>query len=138
MTLPAVARHDARLPRLALWHPWADTQMIGWVRLVMDRQGVPYTILRDDDIRAGGLAEKFDAIIHGETEDDVKGQVHGIDRRFSPLAYTKTAEFPTQGFPVASEDITGGIGWSGMAELQKFIEGGGDAHHPGQRLRPCS
>jgi hypothetical protein len=29
------------------------------------------------------------------------------------------------GFPVASEDITGGIGWTGMAELQKFVEGGG-------------
>jgi hypothetical protein len=124
-TLPDVARHDARLPRLALWHPWADTQMIGWVRLVLDRQGVPYAILRDDDVRAGGLGEKFDVIIHGDSGEDLKGQIHGIDRRFSPLAYTKTAEFPTQGFPVASEDITGGIGWSGMAELQKFIEGGG-------------
>lgn len=123
--LPEVARHDARLPRLALWHPWADTQMIGWVRLVLDREGVPYAIVRDDDIRAGGLAEKFDVIIHGDTEEDVKGQIHGIDRKFSPLAYTKTAQFPNLGFPVASEDITGGIGWPGMAELQRFVEGGG-------------
>ena len=123
--LPEIARHDARLPRLALWHPWADTQMIGWVRLVLDRQGVPYAILRDDDIRAGGLKEKYDVIVHGDTEEDVKGQINGFDRKFSPLAYTKTPEFPSQGFPVASEDITGGIGWTGMAELQEFVEGGG-------------
>ena len=123
--LPDVARHGSSLPRLALWHPWADTQMIGWVRLVLDRQGVPYSILRDDDIRAGGLNEEYDVIIHGDSGDDLKGQIHGIDRKFSPLAYTKTPEFPNLGFPVASEDITGGIGWSGMAELQKFVEGGG-------------
>ena len=122
---PDVARHDARLPRLALWHPWVDTQMIGWVRLVFDRQGVPYVILRDDDIRAGGLKEKYDVIIHGDTEEDVKVQINGFDRKFSPLAYTKTPEFPNLGFPVASEDITGGIGWRGMAELQEFVDGGG-------------
>ncbi len=123
--LPDVPRHESRLPRMALWHPWADTQMIGWLRLVFDRQGIPYTILRDDDIRAGSLMDRFDVIIHGDSEEDLKGQIHGLDRKFSPLAYTKTAEFPSHGFPVASGDITGGIGWSGMANLQRFIEDGG-------------
>jgi hypothetical protein len=124
-SLPDVVRHESRLPRIALWHPWADTQMIGWVRLVFDRQGIPYSILRDDDIRAGALAGHFDIIIHGDTEEDLKGQIHGLETRFSPVAYTKTTEFPDHGSPVASDDITGGIGWSGMANLQRFIEGGG-------------
>ncbi len=123
--LPDVPRHESRLPRLALWHPWADTQMIGWLRLVFDRQGIAYAILRDDDIRAGGLRDRFDIIIHGDTEEDLKGQIHGLDRQFAPLAYTKTAEFPSHGSPVASDDITGGIGWSGMANLQRFAEDGG-------------
>ena len=123
--LPDVARHESRLPRIALWHPWADTQMIGWIRLVFDRQGIPYTILRDDDIKAGGIEDQFDVIIHGDTEEDLKGQIHGLDRKFSPLAYTRTAEFPSQGSPAASDDITGGIGWSGMANLQRFLEDGG-------------
>jgi Zinc carboxypeptidase len=122
---PEGPRHESRLPRLALWHPWADTQMIGWLRLVFDRQGIAYAILRDDDIRAGSLKDRFDIIIHGDTEDDVKGQIHGLDRKFSPLAYTRTAEFPTHGSPAASDDITGGIGWTGMANLQRFIEDGG-------------
>jgi hypothetical protein len=123
--VPDVVRHESRLPRIALWHPWADTQMIGWIRLVFDRQGIAYSILRDDDIKAGALADRFDVIIHGDTEEDLKGQIHGVETRFSPLAYTKTAEFPDHGFPVASDDISGGIGWSGMANLQRFVEAGG-------------
>jgi len=124
-SLPDVARHESPLPRIALWHPWVDTQMIGWLRLVFDRQGIPYAILRDDDIRKGGLADQFDVIIHGDSGEDLKDQIHGLDRKFSPLAYTKTDEFPNHGSPAASDDITGGIGWSGMANLQRFVEDGG-------------
>src|SRR5262249_61461382 len=29
------------------------------------------------------------------------------------------------GRPAESDDITGGIGWSGVAELQRFVEDGG-------------
>jgi len=123
--LPDVARHESPLPRIALWHPWVDTQMIGWLRLVFDRQGIPYAILRDDDIKAGELTGQFDVIIHGDSGEDLKDQIHGLDRKFSPLAYTKTAEFPTHGSPASSDDITGGISWTGMANLQRFVEDGG-------------
>lgn len=123
--MPDVARHESRFPRVALWHPWADTQMIGWIRLIFDRQDIPYAILRDDDIKAGGLNDRFDVIIHGDSEDELKGQIHGLETTFSPLAYMMTPEFPSHGFPAASDDITGGIGWSGMANLQRFVEDGG-------------
>ncbi len=100
--------------------------MIGWVRLVLDRQGVPYAILRDDDIRAGGLKEKYD-VDHPRRHR--RGR-QGPDQRPRPADFPRwpirrLPNFRTSGFPVASEDITGGIGWSGMAELQEFIEGGG-------------
>ena len=68
---------------------------------------------------------RFDVIVWPETESDLQEQMHGIDRRFSPLAYTKTPEFPTHGTPDASDDITGGIGWEGLAQLQRFVERGG-------------
>ena len=55
--LPSVARHPAPMPRLAVWHTWADTQDVGWIRLTLDRQKIPYTYIRDDDIKAGGLAQ---------------------------------------------------------------------------------
>ena len=41
------------------------------------------------------------------------------------MPFTKTPEFPSHGVPDASEDITGGIGWGGMANLQDFLNRGG-------------
>jgi hypothetical protein len=41
------------------------------------------------------------------------------------MPYTKTAEFPHHGVPYSSDDITGGIGWAGMANLAKFLNEGG-------------
>ncbi len=124
-TVGDVRRHAAPVPRLALWQSWADTESAGWVRLVLDRQKIPYTLLRDEDVRAGALSESFDVLVFPHNSLDLQDQIHGIDRRFSPLAYTRTPELPSHGVPVASEDITGGIGWTGMAELQSFVEAGG-------------
>jgi hypothetical protein len=120
-----VPRHEARLPRLAVWHPWSDTQAIGWIRLTLDGQRIPYTYIRDEEIEAGDLARTFDVILYGDVSGDLKGQIHGIDPKFGPLAYTRTPEFPSHGQPDASDDITGGIGWRGMANLQRFLDEGG-------------
>jgi hypothetical protein len=117
--------HATPLPRLAVWHAWADTQAAGWLRLTLDRQKVPYTYISDDDIKTGPLDTRFDVIVWPESESDLQEQIHGIDRRWSPLPYTKTAAFPTHGLPDASADITGGIGWKGLANLQQFVERGG-------------
>jgi hypothetical protein len=119
---PEVARHEARLPRLGVWSPWADTESVGWIRLTLDQQKIPYTYLRDEEIRAGGLRDKFDVILFGENRLDLKGQIHGLETKFGPIAYTKTSEFPHHGVPVASDDITGGIGWGGVANLAEFLE----------------
>ena len=125
-SVPAdVPTHAAPVPRLAIWHSWADTQAAGWIRLTLDQQQVPYAYVRDDDIRAGGLEGKYDVIVWPETESDLQEQIHGIDRRYSPLPYTQTTDFPTHGIPDASDDITGGIGWQGLANLQQFVERGG-------------
>ena len=103
----------------------ADTQAAGWIRLTLYQQKVPYTYIRDDDIRAGNLENRFDVVVWPHSESDLQEQMHGIDRRFSPLPYTKTTDFPTHGTPDASADITGGIGWKGLANLQQFVERGG-------------
>jgi hypothetical protein len=41
------------------------------------------------------------------------------------MPFTRTPEFPSHGTPAASEDVTGGPGWTGLAALQEFVEGGG-------------
>ena len=122
---PDVPRHDAKLPRLAVWHTWADTQAVGWIRLVLDREKVPYAYIRDEDVRAGRLREKYDVILFGDNWLNLQGQIHGIDKKWSPLAYQKTKETPNLGVPDASSDITGGIGWQGMARLEEFLGAGG-------------
>jgi hypothetical protein len=124
-SVPDVPRHESKLPRLAVWHTWADTESVGWVRYVLDREKIPYTYIRDDDIRAGRLRERFDIIIFGHNYLDLQGQIQGIDRKYGPMPYTKTKEFPSHGVPDASEDITGGIGWAGMANLEKYLDAGG-------------
>jgi hypothetical protein len=86
---------------------------------------VPYDYIRDEEIRAGGLRDKYDVILYGNNYGNLKNQILGIDTRWGPMPYTKTLEFPSHGVPDASLDITGGIGWKGMANLQDFLERGG-------------
>lgn len=122
---PDVARHEAPLPRIAVWHTWRDTEPVGWVRYTLDQQRIPYDYIRDEEIRAGDLGRRWDVILYGHTYSGLTDQIHGIDKRFGPMPYTRTDEFPSHGVPDASDDITGGIGWEGMANLERFLEGGG-------------
>lgn len=122
---PDAPSHDAPLPRIGVWVPWADTDMVGWIRLILDREGIPYTYLRDDDVRAGGLREAVDVIVYGTVLLDLAGQIHGIEPVAGPMAYAPTPEHPSLGVPAASEDITGGIGWGGLANLERFVREGG-------------
>ncbi len=124
-TMPDVVRHPAVVPRIGVWVPWADTDSIGWIRYTLDQEAIPYTYLRDEEIRAGNLLQIVDVIVYGNVLLELPGQIHGIERRHGPMPFTKTPEFPSHGVPVASEDITGGIGWKGMGNLQEFLEAGG-------------
>ena len=122
---PEVPRHALDLPRLAMLQTWADTQSPGWVRMVFDDQKVPYTLIMDEDVKKGGLAERFDVILFPNTDDSLRTIVRGIDVEHRPLAYTKTAEFPSHGTPTSSADITGGLTGRGVDNLDDFVRRGG-------------
>jgi hypothetical protein len=122
---PDVARHIAPAPRLGVWVPWADTDSIGWIRYSLDQRRVPYTYLRDEDIRAGRLRDKVDVLLYGHVDLELAEQIHGLPKPWGPMPYKKTAETPSHGTPAESDDITGGIGWAGLAQLQTFVEDGG-------------
>lgn len=123
--MPPVAHHAAKVPRLGVWVPWADTDSIGWVRYSMDQRKVPYIYLRDEDIRAGKLNEKIDVLLYGHVDLELAEQIHGIPKKWGPMAFKKTAETPSLGAPAESDDVTGGIGWEGLAQIQEFVEHGG-------------
>jgi hypothetical protein len=122
---PSVAHHAVDLPRLGVLHTWVATQDCGWVRYTLDQAKVPYTLIHDGDVRAGKLHGRFDVILFPNTWGDFARIVHGIDPKYGPLAYTKTAQYPSHGIPDASPDITGGMGLQGLWELQRFVQDGG-------------
>ena len=122
---PEVANHDAPAPRVGVWVPWADTDSIGWLRYTLDQRGIPYTYLRDEDLRSGNLRERVDVIVYGNVDLDLQGQIHGISATSGPMAFAATPEFPHLGRPAASDDITGGPGWTGLIALDRFVNDGG-------------
>jgi hypothetical protein len=122
---PDVAHHTARAPRLGVWVPWADTDSIGWVRYSLDQRKVPYIYIRDEDIRAGKLNDKIDVLLYGHVDLELSEQIQGLPKRWSPMPFRKTPETPNFGTPAESDDITGGIGYQGLAQIQDFVERGG-------------
>ncbi len=122
---PDVARHFAKAPRIGLWVPWADTDSIGWIRYSLDQRRVPYTYLRDEDIRAGNLSASVDVLLYGHVDLELAEQIEGLPETWSPMPFKKTAQTPSFGAPAESDDITGGIGYEGLAQIQRFIDSGG-------------
>jgi hypothetical protein len=124
-SVPEVPHHEAPLPRLGVWVPWADTDSIGWLRYALDQREVPYTYLRDEDIRAGSLGDLVDVIVYGHVDLDLEGQIHGIPATVGAMGFDPTPDSPSLGRPATSTDITGGPGWAGVAALSRFVEEGG-------------
>jgi hypothetical protein len=122
---PDVPRHAAPAPRLGVWVPWADTDSIGWLRHTLDERNVPYSYVRDEDIRAGNLRAKYDVLLYGHVDLELAEQIHGLPKAWGPMPFKKTKQTPSHGTPASSDDITGGIGWEGLAQIQKYIESGG-------------
>jgi hypothetical protein len=123
--VPPVSKRDAHAPRLGVWVPWADTDSIGWIRYALDQRKVPYVYVRDEDVRAGRLRERFDVLLYGHVDLELAEQIHGLPKAWGPMPYKKTPLTPSHGSPAESDDITGGVGWEGLAQLQQFAEDGG-------------
>ena len=77
--LPDVRRHLLDLPRLGVLQTWDDTESAGWVRMIFDHEAVPYTLLMDEDLRKGGLKQRFDVILMPNTYSSLKDIVGGMD-----------------------------------------------------------
>lgn len=117
---------DLTLPRVALFHTWTYTQDSGWARYTLEQLGIPFELIDKDDLRAGGLGERFDVILVPNTgSSDLKRLVHGIDSKWSPLPYTQTDEYPSHGIIDSTPDMTGGMGFVGLGHLESFVRAGG-------------
>ena len=123
--LPSVPMHDLDLPRLAVYSTWGNTQEVGWVRYALDKFEIPFDLIYKERVKKGDLRSAYDVILVPNQGRGGKGLVYDIEPRSKPIAYTKTEKFKNLGVYGESPDITGGMGISGVAEFEKFINDGG-------------
>ena len=124
-TVPTVKQHEISLPKVAIYHSWTNTQDEGWSRYTFEQRGIPYTSINKDNLKKGNLKNQFDVILIPRMHGNGSDFTHEYSTKYGPMPYTKTAEFPSHGFPDATDDITGGPGFGGVEELKKFVETGG-------------
>jgi hypothetical protein len=95
-----------RKPRVALYQSWLAPMDEGWTRYVFEREmGVDYETIHDQDVRAGTLRERFDAVVLPDQtpEEIVSGHREGT----------------------LPPEYTGGLGQEGVGALRAFVEAGG-------------
>jgi hypothetical protein len=95
---------DARTRRIAIYKNAAPAMDEGWTRWVFDQYRIPFTLVTARDVRAGGLASRFDAII------------------LPDQAARLIARGPNGAYP---DSLKGGLGEPGAAALAEFVDGGG-------------
>src|SRR5450756_219648 len=122
---PSVAMHDLDLPRLAVFSTWSSTQDVGWVRYAFDRFEVAYDLIFKERVRQGALKSAYDVIVIPHQAGTSKRLVFDIESRGTPIEYRKSDAFKNLGMYGESDDITGGMGLEGVAELDKFVKAGG-------------
>ncbi len=95
----------------------------------LDRLGIPYDYISDQDVgRTPNLREKYDVIIFGPINGQVlRTIVRGVPK-FSdsegPIPWKKSELTPNMGLsPDQTDDIRGGMGIQGVANLQRVHRG---------------
>jgi hypothetical protein len=123
--VPSVASHAVAVPRVAVMHTWQTTQQEGWLRLGLDRFGVPYDYISVHTVRDNPrLKGRYDVILFGPSVNDALSIVNGVQGP-RPLPWRKTAVTPNLGSETSTDDMRGGLGLQGVLNLQRFVEQGG-------------
>jgi Zinc carboxypeptidase len=128
----SVSTHALAAPRVALVHNWQNTQNDGWFRIPMDELKVPYSYVADTWLReTPNLRDKFDVIIlppmGGGGPAGLSAVLRGLPMRGDPRPWKNTAETPNFVAPGldSTDDIRGGLGYQGLANLEHFVSEGG-------------
>jgi hypothetical protein len=91
--------------RIGIYKPSLSNMDEGWTRFVFDTFNVPYTSVRDTDVRQGGLNSKFDVLV---LPSQASTQI---------VAGNAAGTFPAE--------LTGGITDAGVNHLKEFVNQGG-------------
>jgi hypothetical protein len=124
----SVATHPLAVPRVAVVHNWQNTQNDGWFRISMDELKVPYTYVADTWLReTQNLREKFDVIAFPPMAGGGPAILRGLPMRGAPRPWKNSSETPNFVAPGldSTDDIRGGLGYQGFANLERFVREGG-------------
>ena len=107
----ALEQSEVTRQRLGMYHRyWGGNMDEGWTRLVLEQFGFPYQTVKDQEIKAGSLADLIDVLI---LPDDATDMITG-----------KKSKERLKENPVPPE-YRSGIGKKGVKAIQTFVEEGG-------------
>ena len=101
-------------PRTAVYEPYTANMDAGWTQWLLDQFEVPYELVHNGQIRAGGLREKYDVILLAQ--QPMQSILHGTPE----ATKLRTGETARQ-----RPEFAGGIGLEGARELEEFVRRGG-------------
>ncbi|MBC8032153.1 MAG: hypothetical protein H7Z16_18865 [Pyrinomonadaceae bacterium] len=123
---PKVKSHPVKPARIALMHTWLSTQDEGWWRIALDQLQVPFSYISTQDAaKDPDLKSKYDVIIFAPVGRDPRAFVTGMPMFGNPLPWKTTSLTPNIGKIDSTDDMRPGLGWSGLENLQKFVQSGG-------------
>jgi hypothetical protein len=123
---PVVKTHPVKPARVALMHTWLETQNEGWWRLAFDQLQMPYAYISTQDVaRDDNLKAKYDVIVFAPVGAPPNAIVSGLPMYGNALPWKTTSLTPNLGKIDSTDDMRPGLGWSGLQNLQKFVQQGG-------------
>lgn len=94
-----------KMPRVGLYQTYLADNDEGWTRWVLEHYEFPYAVLHNQEIKAGNLRDKFDAIIIPDQQE--RAILNGYD------------------YKTIMPEYRGGIGEQGWQNLRDFVNRGG-------------
>jgi hypothetical protein len=112
---PAARAWQLKPLRVGLYRRYLGGNMDeGWTRFIFDQWEFPYTRVEADEIRKGGLNDRYDALLFAD--DDLRS-ILGADRQPEPGLYPGADNYPPE--------YRKGLGDAGVEALKEFVRNGG-------------
>jgi hypothetical protein len=108
--------HEVKPPKIGMYQRyWGGNMDEGWTRWVLEKFEMPYTTVRDNEVKDEKLRENYDVLI---LPSDNKIMITGENRE----EYYRNRGRVVPHYPPEYES---GIGKEGVENLKKFVEEGG-------------